>query len=84
MLKHLLLHIGTTVKFNSFLMKECKESNYMVRRTDAFTILYLHTFIKVTSINTVLYMVNLHIIESKFCKTALQYLEYFPFEDFTL
>jgi hypothetical protein len=52
-------------------MKECKESIYMVLGTDAFTIFNLDIFIKFTSIVFVLYMLNLHMMESKFCKTAL-------------
>jgi hypothetical protein len=49
----------------------------MVLGTDAFTILNLDIFIKFTSINMVLYMVNLHIMESKFCRTVLEYFRIF-------
>jgi hypothetical protein len=51
----------------------------MVLGTDAFIILNLDIFIKFTSINIVLYMVNHHIVESKFCKTALRYFGIFSF-----
>jgi hypothetical protein len=45
----------------------------MVLGTDAFNILNVDVFIKFTSIYSVLYMVNLHTMESKFCKTVLGY-----------